>query len=67
MVDLHPDKGLLSVEEFKDIFKGYPTEWMDRVIKVTVNKESDIIRKMSAIMDKHGFSDESKVLQGIHI
>ena len=54
MAELHPDKGLLSVGEFKRIFiDNY--RWIYRLTNFAVNKASDVEIKMAAIMDRHGF------------
>ena len=57
----------LSVEEYTTVFKSY-LQWERRLLKKVVVKESDVIKKVAAIMDKHVPSrEESRVLNGIHI
>ena len=67
MVELHHEGGLLSLEECKQIFSN--NNWESILRSVAVNKESDVIKQMAGIMDKHGFSYESKGLHSmlIHI
>ena len=67
MLELHHEGGLLSLEECKQIFANI--YWRNILRSVAVNKESDVIKQMAGIMDKHGFSNESKELHSmlIHI
>jgi hypothetical protein len=42
----------LSMEECTSVFKSY-YQWERRLVKKTAVKESDIIKKVASIMDKH--------------
>ena len=55
----------LSVEECTSVFEGY-YQWERRLVEKAALKESDIIKKIASIMDKHDpFREETGVLKGI--
>ena len=55
----------LSVEECTSVFESY-YRWEERLVEKTAVKESDIIKKVASIMDKHVPSRiETVVLKGI--
>jgi hypothetical protein len=56
MVDLR-ESDCLSVKEWAAVFKGY-YQWEIRLVKKIAVKESDVIKKVVSIMDKHNPSRE---------
>jgi cytochrome c551/c552 len=56
MVDLR-ESDCLSVEECAAVFEGY-YQWEIRLVKKIAVKESDVIKKVVSIMDKHNPSRE---------
>ena len=55
----------LSVEECTSVFESY-YRWEECLVKKSAVKESDIIKKVASIMDKHDLSrKEIVVLKGI--
>ena len=55
----------LSVEECTTVFVSY-NRWKECLVEKTAAKESDIIKKVASIMDKHVPSkEEAGVLKGI--
>ena len=55
----------LSVEECTSVFKS-DYQWERRLVETTAVKESDVIKKVASIMDKHDPSrEEAKALKGI--
>ena len=55
----------LSVEECTSVFEHY-YQWKTRLVETTAVKESDVIKKVASILDKHDPSmEEAKALKGI--
>ena len=62
------ESALISAKECEDIAQGYSPrndKWKSRLMRVAIPKGTDVVMKISTVLEKHKIPGISSVLKGV--
>ena len=63
------ESALISAKESEDIAQAYvpndSTKWKTRLMRVAIPKDTDVVMKISTVLEEHKMSWISSVLKGV--